>query len=213
MQMTKSTARIKTTRPTDRSPSRKQIDRTISSFSLFITTTSPPQHHLSAYINTMKLTIHRYDAVASWRWIVGNEEDVCGICQNPFEDTCPSDACRYPGEDCPVGMFCATCCLKRGNHCGRLEEETRETKGFEGRDKDEEEQGQRHKDVVSGVCGTPLLEMKSTARHFNARADTPKVAGECKHIFHKHCVESWLQESTREGRCPMCRQRMSPLYT
>lgn len=29
-----------------------------------------------------------------------DEEDVCGICRNRFDGTCPS--CEYPGDTCPI---------------------------------------------------------------------------------------------------------------
>jgi len=47
----------------------------------------------------MKVKIKKWDAVATWRWDLP-EDDVCGICQNHFDGTCP--ACRYPGDDCSL---------------------------------------------------------------------------------------------------------------
>lgn len=54
---------------------------------------------------TMKVTLHRYTAVATWRWLQAPEDDVCGICQNAYESTCPDDGCKYPGEGCPIGTW------------------------------------------------------------------------------------------------------------
>ncbi|KAM3460696.1 hypothetical protein NHJ6243_005626 [Beauveria neobassiana] len=47
----------------------------------------------------MKVTIKEWNAVATWRWDIP-EDDVCGICQVHFDGTCPS--CRYPGDDCAL---------------------------------------------------------------------------------------------------------------
>jgi anaphase-promoting complex subunit 11 len=59
----------------------------------------------------MKVTITNWDAVATWRWDIP-EDDVCGICQVHFDGTCPT--CKYPGDDCslctysldPTSPFC-----------------------------------------------------------------------------------------------------------
>jgi anaphase-promoting complex subunit 11 len=58
----------------------------------------------------MKVTIKHWNAIAQWKWDVGNnaneandddeEEDVCGICRVPYEACCP--ACKMPGDDCPL---------------------------------------------------------------------------------------------------------------
>ncbi|KAL0637546.1 hypothetical protein Q9L58_003435 [Maublancomyces gigas] len=45
----------------------------------------------------MKVKIKAWNAVASWRWDVP-EDDVCGICRVQFDGTCPN--CRFPGDDC-----------------------------------------------------------------------------------------------------------------
>ncbi|RKP10148.1 anaphase-promoting complex subunit 11, partial [Thamnocephalis sphaerospora] len=39
-----------------------------------------------------------WQAVAVWRWTV--EDDVCGICRNPFDACCPD--CKMPGDDCAL---------------------------------------------------------------------------------------------------------------
>ncbi len=49
----------------------------------------------------MKVTIKEWNAVATWRWDIP-EDDVCGICQVHFDGTCPS--CKYPGDDCTLRM-------------------------------------------------------------------------------------------------------------
>lgn len=59
----------------------------------------------------MKVAITSWNAVAQWKWDVGNnsntdpvddddEEDVCGICRVAYEACCP--ACKMPGDDCPL---------------------------------------------------------------------------------------------------------------
>lgn len=47
----------------------------------------------------MKVKIKKWDAVATWRWDIP-DDDVCGICQVHFDGTCP--ACKYPGDDCSL---------------------------------------------------------------------------------------------------------------
>lgn len=32
------------------------------------------------------------------------------------------------------------------------------------------------------------------------------MIGECKHVFHMHCITGWLASEGSQGRCPMCRQ-------
>jgi hypothetical protein len=51
----------------------------------------------------MRVIIKKWDAVAQWRWKVGNEEedeDVCGICRLAYDACCPD--CKIPGDDCPL---------------------------------------------------------------------------------------------------------------
>lgn len=60
----------------------------------------------------MKVVVKEWHAVAQWQWDTGKkedetaedgEEDVCGICRNPFEGCCP--ACKVPGDDCPLSAY------------------------------------------------------------------------------------------------------------
>ncbi|QKX64558.1 uncharacterized protein TRUGW13939_11733 [Talaromyces rugulosus] len=52
----------------------------------------------------MKVTIKEWNAVASWRWNMP-EDEVCGICRVQFDGTCPT--CKFPGDDCSLCMFWA----------------------------------------------------------------------------------------------------------
>jgi anaphase-promoting complex subunit 11 len=60
----------------------------------------------------MKVTIQQWDAVATWRWDVADDE-VCGICRVQFDGTCPT--CKYPGDDCP--LINGTCNHSFHMHC------------------------------------------------------------------------------------------------
>ena len=52
--------------------------------------------------STMKITIKKYSAVATWHWDVP-EDDVCGICRVQFDGTCPT--CKFPGDDCSLSTI------------------------------------------------------------------------------------------------------------
>ena len=56
---------------------------------------------------TMKVTIKKWNAVATWRWDIP-EDDVCGICQVHFDGTCP--ACKYPGDECRLCKSASISC-------------------------------------------------------------------------------------------------------
>jgi hypothetical protein len=62
------------------------------------------QHNTNQHIVTinMKVTIKEWNAVASWRWDMP-EDEVCGICRVQFDGTCPT--CKFPGDDCSLCMF------------------------------------------------------------------------------------------------------------
>lgn len=51
----------------------------------------------------MKVTIKEWNAVASWKWDMPNDDDICGICHVQFDGTCGT--CKFPGDDCPLCMF------------------------------------------------------------------------------------------------------------
>jgi hypothetical protein len=50
----------------------------------------------------MKVTIREWNAVAAWRWDMP-DDDVCGICRNPYDSTCSK--CKFPGDECPLCTF------------------------------------------------------------------------------------------------------------
>jgi anaphase-promoting complex subunit 11 len=50
----------------------------------------------------MKVTIREWNAVAAWRWDMP-DDDVCGICRNPYDSTCSK--CKFPGDECPLRML------------------------------------------------------------------------------------------------------------
>lgn len=55
--------------------------------------------HSTIYLYNMKVTIKEWNAVASWRWDMP-EDEVCGICRVQFDGTCPT--CKFPGDDCSL---------------------------------------------------------------------------------------------------------------
>lgn len=62
--------------------------------------TTPSASRASVFDN-MKVTIKEWNAVASWRWDMP-EDEVCGICRVQFDGTCPT--CKFPGDDCALCM-------------------------------------------------------------------------------------------------------------
>jgi anaphase-promoting complex subunit 11 len=71
----------------------------ISSFDLFCLS----YFKICCFIGTkrMKVIIKQWNAVAAWRWDMP-EDDMCGICRNPYDSTCSK--CKFPGDDCPLLM-------------------------------------------------------------------------------------------------------------
>lgn len=64
----------------------------------------------------MKVTIKSWQAVATWRWDLREDDDTCGICQVAFDATCPR--CRFPGDACPLGKS-PSFYLSKVEHMGR----------------------------------------------------------------------------------------------
>ena len=52
-----------------------------------------------------RVKVLSWKPVASWNWNIQNE-DVCGICNNPFEMAAPG--IKWPGDDSPIVL----------GHCG-----------------------------------------------------------------------------------------------
>mmetsp|Transcript_6552 Transcript_6552/g.8023 ORF Transcript_6552/g.8023 Transcript_6552/m.8023 type:complete len:95 (+) Transcript_6552:151-435(+) len=51
----------------------------------------------------MKIKVKKWHTVGYWSWNIS--QDVCGICQQPFDACCPD--CKFPGDDCsPVWGQC-----------------------------------------------------------------------------------------------------------
>ena len=46
-----------------------------------------------------RVRIDSWKPVAKWTWNIENE-DVCGICHNPFEMAAPGT--KFPGDDSPI---------------------------------------------------------------------------------------------------------------
>ena len=126
----------------------------------------------------MKLTIKKWRAVAFWKWTV--DEEVCGICQQPFNACCTD--CKEPGDSCPPrtrSNFCAcgvVCCF------GLRTQFSRFPVGSCSR-------GSHSDSLVSFFCA---------------------VWGRCKHVLHLHCIEKWLVQPSSKNQCPMCRQEWTP---
>lgn len=49
--------------------------------------------------SAMRVAVTAARFVATWRWNVTDDDDVCGICRLAFEHCCPG--CKLPGDDCP----------------------------------------------------------------------------------------------------------------
>lgn len=60
---------------------------------------SSPRHRSLLSRPAMKVTLKEWNAVATWRWDMP-EDEVCGICRVQFDGTCPT--CKFPGDDCSL---------------------------------------------------------------------------------------------------------------
>ncbi|KAL7698963.1 Anaphase-promoting complex subunit 11 RING-H2 finger protein [Lotmaria passim] len=52
--------------------------------------------------------------------------------------------------------------------------------------------------ICNGSLGHPCVKCTSTLD------DCPVVVGACRHAFHQHCFEQWVQA---HGTCPFCREK------
>ncbi|KAI4742722.1 hypothetical protein E4T50_06876 [Aureobasidium sp. EXF-12298] len=52
-------------------------------------------------------------------------------------------------------------------------------------------------------CPISMSSARSYCRH---HANFVSVMGQCTHSFHMHCLDTWINQESSQGRCPMCRQ-------
>lgn len=126
----------------------------------------------------MKVNFKKWNAIAAWRWNLP-EDDVCGICQNQFETTCPT--CRYPGDDCGLctsSPHFAT--LNQLNKCADVLHATMQ---------------------CQANAATAFTWSVSTLLIYKSRT---KLTWSLQ-----HCILEWIKQDTAKGQCPMCRQSMS----
>jgi len=64
------------------------------------TTTSSTTTTIQRRTPVIRVRVKKYLGVAHWTWNCGDDEDVCSICQNPFEGVAPG--VKYPGDDSAV---------------------------------------------------------------------------------------------------------------
>eukprot|EP00553_Chaetoceros_curvisetus_P011655 CAMPEP_0204642322 /NCGR_PEP_ID=MMETSP0717-20131115/51626_1 /ASSEMBLY_ACC=CAM_ASM_000666 /TAXON_ID=230516 /ORGANISM="Chaetoceros curvisetus" /LENGTH=157 /DNA_ID=CAMNT_0051663085 /DNA_START=727 /DNA_END=1200 /DNA_ORIENTATION=+ len=48
----------------------------------------------------LRVRVKKYHGVAHWTWNCVEDDDVCGICQSPYEGVTPG--AKFPGDECPV---------------------------------------------------------------------------------------------------------------
>lgn len=48
----------------------------------------------------MRVKINEWRTFSHWKWDGCDVEDLCGICQNYLDNSCPN--CSLPGDDCPL---------------------------------------------------------------------------------------------------------------
>merc|ERR1712088_351785 len=52
---------------------------------------------------TMKYTIKKYTALATWHWNIPDRDNKdCPICRQVYDAPCATSKCRFPGDDCPI---------------------------------------------------------------------------------------------------------------
>ena len=61
---------------------------------------SPSPAKSSTNKTKLKIRIKRWHGVAKWTWGVGDEDEVCIVCQSAFEGVAPG--VKFPGDECPV---------------------------------------------------------------------------------------------------------------
>ncbi|KAF2230810.1 RING/U-box [Viridothelium virens] len=104
----------------------------------------------------MKVTILEWHAVAAWRWDAP-ADDVCGICSQPYDSTCPK--CKYPGDDCSIvegecthtfHMHCIATWMQHDpkSQCPMCRQDFK----FKGENVAQEPQGEEGRDVGEGAA-------------------------------------------------------------
>ncbi len=73
---------------------------TTNTTSIMTSTTTTHTNTTKKTKTKLKIKIKRHHGVAKWTWGVGDEEDVCIVCQSAFEGVAPG--VKYPGDECPV---------------------------------------------------------------------------------------------------------------
>ncbi|KAF1350133.1 anaphase promoting complex subunit 11 [Delphinella strobiligena] len=57
------------------------------------------------------------------------------------------------------------------------------------------------------VCGICRVQFDGTCPKCKFPGDDcPIIMGNCNHSFHMHCLDTWINQESSQGRCPMCRQ-------
>uniref|UniRef100_A0A1I7T2D5 Anaphase-promoting complex subunit 11 n=2 Tax=Caenorhabditis tropicalis TaxID=1561998 RepID=A0A1I7T2D5_9PELO len=59
------------------------------------------------------------------------------------------------------------------------------------------------------TCGICRMEFESACNMCKFPGDDcPLVVGNCRHAFHRHCIDKWIAAPTNQpkAQCPLCRQ-------
>ncbi|KAL9618229.1 MAG: hypothetical protein Q9160_007063 [Pyrenula sp. 1 TL-2023] len=62
-------------------------------------------------------------------------------------------------------------------------------------------------DEVCGICRVQFDGTCPTCKY--PGDECPLAIGKCGHSFHMHCLQTWIQQDSAKGLCPMCRQSES----
>lgn len=57
----------------------------------------------------MRVKIREWSSICYWNWNGCELDDLCGICQNNFDSSCPT--CTIPGDDCPLSLVKYLCIM------------------------------------------------------------------------------------------------------
>jgi anaphase-promoting complex subunit 11 len=57
------------------------------------------------------------------------------------------------------------------------------------------------------LCGICRVQFDGTCPKCKFPGDDcPIIMGACGHSFHMHCLDTWINQESSQGKCPMCRQ-------